>query len=291
MVENQGSGMIRSRENKHIKMAFALQNKKARDESGLALLEGVRLVRDALQQGATVDTVLFSSRLLSRPGGPELLEIARSGRAGVLEVDPALLERVSGTETGQGVVAIARTPRPDVQALVERAARDAGILVLLEQVQDPGNVGAIIRSAAAQGASGVVAGPGTADPWAPKTLRASAGAAFRIPIACADDWTFVLRCCGERLQILLAGVDVSAVPPWRCALTVPTALILGNEGSGPSEASARAASARVQIPMPGGTESLNVAMSASVILYEAQRQRLAGSPVDCSGHLEGPVAL
>jgi len=291
VADDQDSGIIRSRENKYIKMALALQNKKARDESGLALLEGVRLVGDALQQGAMVSTLLFSSRLLLRPGGTQLLALARSGPTGVLEVDPALLERISSTETGQGVVAFARTPRHDVPALVDRTARDAGILVLLEQIQDPGNVGAIIRSAAAQGAVGVVAGPGTADPWAPKTLRASAGAAFRIPIACPGDWALVLRCCRERLQILLADVAGSAVPPWQCALMVPTALILGNEGSGPSEASAQAASARVQIPMSGGTESLNVAMSASVILYEAQRQRLAGRPAAGPGHLEGPVAL
>jgi TrmH family RNA methyltransferase len=272
-MKDQGSSAIRSRDNKHVKKALALQSKKAREELGLTLLEGVRLVSDVLRQGAAVDTLMYSDRLLLRPGGPELLEMAGRSVDEVLEVDSALLDRVSGTETGQGVVAFARIARHDVQALVDGAMRRNGILVLLEAIQDPGNVGSIIRSAAAQGAAGIVAGPGTADPWAPKTLRSGAGAAFRIPIASPDDWSATLSICGANLQVLLADVGGSAVPPWECDLTRATAIILGNEGSGPSEESTRVASARVQIPMPGGTESLNVAMSASVILYEAQRQR------------------
>jgi len=291
VAEDHGPGIIRSRENKHLKMAFALQNKKARDESGLTLLEGVRLVGDALQQDALVETVLFSSRLLLRPGGPELLRLAEGKAGDVLEVDPALLERVSGTETGQGVAALARVRRHEVTALVDAAARGQGILVLLEAVQDPGNVGAIVRSAAAQGAAGVVAGPGTADPWSPKTVRASMGAVFRVPVACSGDWEGVLSLCSARLQVLLADVAATATPPWECTLTQATALVLGNEGSGPSATSARLATGRVRIPMPGGTESLNVAMSASILLYEAQRQRLAGRTIAGSGYLEGAPVL
>ncbi len=276
MTEDDGPGIIRSRENKHIKMALALQNKKAREESGLTLLEGVRLVSDALEQEALVDTVLFSQRLPSRPGGSNLLRLARARAENVLEVSPELLERVSGTETSQGVAAFAHIRLHEAGSMIEDAARQKGILVLLEAIQDPGNAGAIIRSAAAQGASGVVAGPGTADPWAPKTLRASMGATFRIPVASSDDWEKMLGLCKLRLQVFVADVAEDALPPWECDLTQATALVFGNEGSGPSETSTRLVPQRIRIPMLGGTESLNVAMSASILLYEAQRQRLAG---------------
>lgn len=291
MTEDHGPGIIRSRENKYIKVALALQDKKAREESGLTLLEGVRLVGDALEQEALVETVLFSRRLLSRPGGTDLLRLASDRAASVLEVEPALLDRISGTETSQGVAAFARIRHYETAFLVDAAARSKGILMLLEAVQDPGNAGAIIRSAAAQGAAGVLVSPGTADPWASKTLRASMGAVFRVPVACSDDWEGTLGVCKSRLQVLLADVTGDARPPWECDLTQATAIVLGNEGSGPSEISTQLATGRIRIPMPGGTESLNVAMSASILLYEAQRQRLFERTIVGRSHLEGPRAL
>jgi TrmH family RNA methyltransferase len=178
---------------------------------------------------------------------------------------------VSSTETSQGVVALAQIEWHDLTDLVTRMA--AGPLIVLDGVQDPGNVGTIIRVAAASAASGVLIGPGTADPFSPKTLRASAGSAFRVPIAGVASWGDTLRVLADAGTLIVADTDPGAKKPWQWDLSRPCAIVLSNEGAGPSLDVRQAAHGAVLIPMPGGVESLNVAMSASILLYEAVRQR------------------
>jgi len=275
VVDDRDSGIIRSRDNPHVKIARALRRRKAREDLGLTLLEGVRLVGDALSQGWAVQVALYTRRLLERPGGEGLLDSLRTRARKTLEVAPDVLSLVSDTETSQGVVAVVPVLRQPAGPVIARTVSERGYVVLLEEIRDPGNVGAIIRSAAASGCSGIVIGPLTSDPWSPKALRASMGAAFRLAIAEAPDWSQVLHECAERAQLLVADVGESARPPWQYDLTRPTFFLLANEGTGPSDLSRRLSHGFVKIPMPGGTESLNVAASASILLYETLRQRFA----------------
>jgi RNA methyltransferase, TrmH family len=196
-----------------------------------------------------------------------------------------LFASVAGTETPQGVAALFRQPAWEFDDVVRGTAAadgglrgDAALVVVMAEVQDPGNVGTIVRSAEAFGATGAVATRGSADPWSPKALRASAGSGLRFPI---------LR--GMAIPVLLAQLRVARVKivaasshaatlgvgetDAAAVLREAVAIFIGNEGAGLPREVEHAADARISIPMSAGVESLNAGVSASVVLYEAARQR------------------
>jgi RNA methyltransferase, TrmH family len=263
--------IVKSRDNSLIKLARALQDKKEREASGLALLEGVRLIGDALSQEVPISAVIYSEALFERPGGPQLLSRISQVASRVVMASNEVFSAVSTTETSQGVVALAQISWCDVKGLIERMP--AGPLVVLDGVQDPGNVGTILRVSAASAACGVLIGPGTADPFSPKALRASAGSAFRVPVARVAEWGDAFLRLAAEGPLLVADTAGNAKTPWEWDLAGPCSIVLANEGAGPSPEVLSAATGIVTIPMPGGIESLNVAMSASILLYEAVRQR------------------
>lgn len=274
MNVEQDSGIVKSRENSIVKLARALHSRKARQESGMALLEGVRLVSDALASGLCPEVVLYEAVLLKRPSASKLLSDVLRRHIRLLELSPEVFKSVSDTETSQGVLAIVKSKKPDLMASLCVASQNNGLVLALEGIQDPGNVGTMIRAAAAANAM-VLAGPGTADPWSPKCLRASMGSIFRTPVISVPDWEQALNVVRGQMQLLVADVSPSALEPCQADLTKATCFIMANEGAGPSECSRTLAHEAVMIPMPGGTESLNVAMAASILLYEATRQRRA----------------
>jgi TrmH family RNA methyltransferase len=193
------------------------------------------------------------------------LAAAAGGRAGVRVVADREIEELSRTETPQGVLAAARIPAP---ALEDLFAGAAGVSVALDGVQDPGNAGAIVRTAEALGAEAVIALTGTADLWSPKVVRAAAGALFRLPVARAgtDDFT---RWAGDARAAVYAadaaGDDIRAIAQRAAGRSV---LVLGNEGAGVSAAIREAASRLVAVPQRPGTESLNVAAAGAILLWE-----------------------
>jgi TrmH family RNA methyltransferase len=179
------------------------------------------------------------------------------------------------TESPQGVAALVEPPQ---FSLTEALVGPAPLVVLTAALQDPGNFGTIVRSAEAFGATGVIALPGTVDVWNAKALRASAGSAFRVPVVAekANAALAALRERGIRLVAAIAAIgDREAIPCTDVDLKAPTAILIGNEGSGLSQDLLERADAHVAIPMPGPVESLNAAVAASVLLYEAARQRNA----------------
>ncbi len=270
MHRNNDSGIIRSRDNNTVRFARALHDKKARRSQGAALLEGIRLIEDAILSGAKFRSVLYESSFAQRAGSSDVLEQLVRDSVPVLQVSASVFGTLSDTSTSQGIVAVVDVNWSTLGALL---SHPSGLLLALDGVQDPGNVGTIIRSAAAAGAAGVIIGEGTADPWSPKCVRASMGGIFRTSLVEVEDWCDALSQARKSVQLLLAEADEQAPKPWELDLVKPTCLILANEGSGPSASSRDKADARVMIPMPGGTESLNVASAAAILLYEATRQR------------------
>lgn len=244
-----------------------LAMRKHRRRQGKLLLEGVRLVREALDQGVFITTALHSPELLQRPGGPQLLSLLQERGARLVAVDASTMSGLAGVETSQGILAVAEAARREI---------DTGrtLRVLVDGVQDPGNLGTILRSAHAAGVGAVYLGPGTVDPHSPKTLRAAMGSAFAIPVVELDQVAGFLD-QQRALGYVLVVADVRGVQaPHQVDLTGSVLLAVGNEAHGVGPDASNRADALVRIPMPGGAESLNVAMAATILLYEAVRQRL-----------------
>lgn len=237
------------------------------------LLDGWHLLAEAVHAGIAIETLA----VCGPPTANEQTVIDRAQRADarVVEVSTAVLNAMSPVATPTGVVATARKPAVDSSAMLAPAP---ALVLAGFGLQDPGNAGAVIRSAAAAGATGVVFDEASADPWGWKALRASMGGAFllpvirtRNPLAALSEW----RAAGVTL---IAAEPRGGVPMHDVNLTGPVAVLMGGEGPGlPAEALA-AADTRITIPMAGSVESLNVAVAAALILYEARRQRALGAP-------------
>jgi RNA methyltransferase, TrmH family len=242
-------------------------------------IEGPRLLAETLRAGLRLDCVFAAQdaeKLIQGLNLPPDLE--------VLLLPRELLNAALSTESPQPVAALVRPPRwgwetifgPDLRTsrLPKSQNRDLvhPLIVVLAGLQDPGNLGTILRSAEAFGATGIVALPGTVSPWNPKAVRASAGSVFRVPLvaAGADDCFDRLRSAGVKLWTTAAR---NAEPANQADLTAPAAMLIGNEGNGVAPELAARAQGRLTVPCPGPVESLNAAVAASVLLYEASRQR------------------
>jgi RNA methyltransferase, TrmH family len=284
--EAAGAEVLTSRENRWLKEFRVALRGGVATANGAVGVEGLRLVEEALTSGCRVEAVLFSEsgerhreRLAPLVGKAEMA-------FPVLRTTDRLFEGIADTEHPQGVAALVEPRKAeltDVLATPEGVC--APLLVVLAGVQDPGNVGTILRTAAAFGATGVVTAAtgqsGTASPFAPKAMRASAGAALRLPILSGMALGILLT------QLKLNGIrtvassvhegERGAMAPWEVAWCEPIALLVGNEGAGLPEEVVHGTDGRIHIPMAMQVESLNAAAAATVVLYEAYRQRMERS--------------
>lgn len=242
-------------------LARLIEHARERRKAGVMVLEGIHLLQAALEAGVHVEQVFFNLRARGRPE-VMALDAAVGGSARRYGLEDGLLARVSALASAPEVLAVARRPVPD------RPEAGASRL-LLEDIQDPGNMGTILRSAAAAAVTEVFLGAGCVDVYSPKVLRAGMGAHFALSLhEQADLVTELQSFAGTRLVTSLAG-DRSL---YAQDLRGPVAFVFGNEGAGVSPALHDAADARVRIPMPGQAESLNVAMAATLCLFERVRQ-------------------
>jgi RNA methyltransferase, TrmH family len=259
--------MITSTANSHVKYIRSLRaDQKQRRSERMFVLEGLRLVADALAAGATFELVLFASEQLARsPEGTALLaELA--GQPGSYEASSQAVAAAADTVTPQGIVAVARWP--------ELAPR-SGLRLVLDGIQDPGNVGTLLRSAEAAGVGEVLCSQGCADAYSPKVVRAAMGAHFTLPLRIDQQWDEIAVALAE-LPLVYAAVADARMPYYAADWRQPAALIIGSEAHGVSEAGLNASSHQISIPMQGRSESLNAAVAGSVILFEALRQRTRG---------------
>ena len=233
----------------------------------LAGIEGPNLLEEALHAGLRVECIFAAQ------GSEHLLEaLPLSPETEVLLLPRELLNSVLTTEAPQPIAALIEPPVWNWADLLDGKPRTVPLLVLLAGLQDPGNLGTVLRSAEAFGATGVVCLPGTVSAWNLKAVRASAGSVFRLPLrtATAEDLFPRLRAMG--IRIFTTAVH-GAEPLHSADLSGPTALIIGNEGNGVPAKIAAEAHTALTIPCPGPVESLNASVAASILLYEAARQR------------------
>ena len=237
-------------------------------EQGWCVAETFHLLEEALRSECEVKAVLAAER--AQASAETLVSRLTSVKLSILPDD--LFQSIAGTQTTQGVIALVKPP----EWKLEQLFRDCPLLMVLDGLQDPGNAGAIARAAEAFGASGMLWIKGTASPWNPKVLRASAGSLFRVPFLHGVDAAMVRTGLHVNHVAIFAGVSASSNPAVHpltsIDLTVPCALIIGSEARGVS-AGLRAAAVEVAIPT-SGVESLNAAVAAGILLYEARRQRM-----------------
>ncbi len=249
-----------------------LHRRRGRERRGLALAEGVRLVEEALAGGIAIRGAAVSATLESTTRGNSL-KAALAGRGIRLEdVSESELEALADTEHPQGVIAVIEPRR---WSWVDIHLLSGTTLLVLDGVQDPGNVGTMFRTALGLGAAGAVALKGTADLTNPKVLRAAMGASFTLPTISATSEEFVAWSRLQRAELWVADTAGERVEqlPGRSPNRAPVALVLGNEGAGVSASLELAAHRRVAIPLARGVESLNVAVAAGILLYEVTRAR------------------
>ena len=256
--------VIVSRVNARVKQLRGAFAGSARLGAGLVAIEGETLLQEALRSGLALKTVFVSERREAPwwvPRGVEVLYL--TGEVFASAVDTAHPQGIAGLV------------EPPVWGM-EPVASAGGFLLIAAGMQDPGNMGTLVRSAEAFGASAVLTAPGTVSEWNQKAVRASAGSVFRVPVVGVTEGEVeALRAKGVRVYAAVAG-DAGAVPVGEIDLRGACAVMIGNEGAGIAEEWLALADALVTIPMPGRVESLNAGVAGSLLLYEAARQR-AGS--------------
>lgn len=259
--------MITSEKNPKIQWIKALISlSKERKKSSAFVVEGVRLLEDAMQSNYFPEIVLYSENLSER--GLNLIDIFREKQVPVEEIPIPLMNKIADTESPQGILAVISI-RPDVSL-----PSVLDFVLICDAIRDPGNLGTILRTAAAAGVQIVFISPDTTDPFAPKVVRSAMGAHFHIPIIKLS-WTEIQTACYQRsrpLTIYLASADASQIY-WETDFTEPSAILIGNEADGAGAQALALADHHLAIPMPGKTESLNAAMAAGILLYEVVRQR------------------
>jgi TrmH family RNA methyltransferase len=240
----------------------------ARGAGALMLLDGWHLLGEA----ATANVVVEKIAICGPPTAKEQIIVDRLRRNGalVVEVTGSVLNAVSPVNSPTGVVASARVPVTSSASVLKPSP---ALVLAAAGLQDPGNAGAIIRSAAAAGATGVVLDELSADPWGWKALRASMGSAFQLPVVRSRALASLIKEWKSAGTRIVATVPRGGVSMYDVDFTTPIAVLLGGEGAGLSADLAAAADMRVSIPMHGAVESLNAAVAAAILLYEAQRQR------------------
>lgn len=248
-----------------------LSSRKLRDQEGKFVIEGVRFLEEALDAAWPIDAALFSPRLELTLRGQRLLDRLDLLGLPLMQVTDVLMRELADTETPQGVLAIARR-REEPRLMVPEPPR-ANLALLVDGLQDPGNLGTIIRTADAVGAGSLVLLKGTVDLYNPKVLRATMGSLFHLPMIQAADRNEVISTFKAAGYALAVGDPAGDKEPSGVDFTEPTLLVIGSEAKGAGPDLLKQARWRVRIPMPGRAESLNAAVAAGILMYEALRQR------------------
>jgi len=256
--------IISSATNKRVKYVRSLQRRRrVRHREKRFITEGTRLVEEALGAPAAPTSLFCTPDMAESPYGTRLLETAGSKGVECCQVTPKIMTLMTDTVTPQGVLAVVPFPRLPIP-------EHPRLILILDGIRDPGNLGTILRTAAAAGVDEIVTLPGTADVYAPKVVRAGMGAHFRVPLgACGRGADMQSKI--EGYQVLLATAT-EGVPHWETDWSIPSALIVGGETKGVGETASSWATSRVRIPMARDVESLNVASATAVLLFEALRQ-------------------
>lgn len=268
---------ITSTQNSAFKQAAKYAKSQEARKDNVFLVEGVRAVSEVLKAGDWNCQNIWISESLWKSGKEFGKELMDKAQCPVYQVSDAMMQRLSDTMTPQGVVAVVARRNYKV-ADVLKDCHEKGerpLLVILENLQDPGNVGTVIRTCDAAAASALIVTRGTTDIYAPKVIRAAMGSLLHLPVCRVESAAELAQALKKaNIQVLAAALKEDSVTPYEIDMKKPTAILIGNEGNGLTEEAVEAADMTVKIPMPGKAESLNAGVAAGVMVYEAVRQRM-----------------
>jgi RNA methyltransferase, TrmH family len=239
-------------------------------ERHLVLLEGIRLVSEAVQSQLHFEAVVYTTRLQSTPLGGQLYQkLATISCRGAM-VNDSIMDAISDVENSQGIAALAHIPYTSPEDLFRTSNP---LIIIAHGLQDPGNLGTLIRTAEASGVDTLITTPGTVNPFSPKALRAAMGSSFRLPLVLNLPWANAVSRCHQANLTLVAADQTARERYTDYNWNQPTALIIGQEGNGLDASAQKVADRYLAIPMRAPVESLNVATATAIMLYEAVRQR------------------
>ncbi len=275
---------ITSQANQHLKLSRRVRDGR---EPSLIFVEGQRLIAECLD--ADLPLIAAFHRLALEERSRHLVLALRKRDCPVYELDDSLMRTLSDTVSSQGLVLLAQRPEVASRQMLTTGnpPNQSTLIVALDRVQDPGNAGTIVRTAEAAGATGLITLAGTVDPFSPKSLRASMGSAFRLPIACGVSLDSILTLSHEHDVTVVGTVAEAKLDYTAYDWRGPTLVVLGNEAGGVAAALLARCQVTIRIPVASPVESLNVAAAAAVVLFEAARQRRSSE----SGNSEGRVSV
>lgn len=263
---------ISSPENKLIKEVASLKQKKYRDSSGIFVAEGVRLVEECIRAAWPVEVCIYTENAATKERTRCLIEKITKINCKMVVVPENIYNKISDTEQPQGIMIILKKRPAAIDTMISNT-KSQPLLIILDGIQDPGNAGTIIRTADAAGCTGVIVLKGSADIYAGKTVRATMGSLFHLPISEGLSPAEIIPLLKQAgIKVMATGLQKS-YSYYQADFNNPAAIVLGNEGQGVSAELFEAADNCLTIPLVGQAESLNVAVAAGVILYEAVRQR------------------
>ncbi|MEW6110468.1 MAG: RNA methyltransferase [Nitrospirota bacterium] len=260
---------ITSISNPMIREAFDIKNRRSKYKHTAFLIEGPNLVEAAMTSGNRIMEVFLTRAFSEKEMSQRLLKKISENTSKIFEVEEHIINKLAGTETPRGIVAVASYR---LLSLNDLPLKDNPFLVVIDAVQDPGNLGTIIRTADAAGVDAAILLPGTCDAFMPKAIRSTAGSIFNIPILYTETDMLLRWLHGENIQLIITSADAEK-SIYDIDLKKPLAMVFGNEAHGASEKIRKSADLLSRIPIYGKAESLNVATAAAVCLYEAVRQR------------------
>ncbi|WP_425448189.1 23S rRNA (guanosine(2251)-2'-O)-methyltransferase RlmB [Dethiothermospora halolimnae] len=261
---------ITSSSNKTIKLVKSLHRKRNRWKEEKYFIEGVRAVEETLDKGKNIDFIIFSDGLCEVNGGEDLLTRMEKKGHTIYHTTDKILGEISDTQKPQGIICVLNMENRSLDSVLKKKDN---FLILLDNLQDPGNLGTIIRTADAMGANGVVVTKGCVDIYNPKVIRSTMGSVFHVPIIMADSIDYVINVLrNNNITIIAAGLETTRFC-YDEDFSKDFALIIGNEASGITDNVMKMCDSVVKIPMSGDAESLNAAIASAIIMYEANRQR------------------
>jgi TrmH family RNA methyltransferase len=260
---------VSSSKNPVIKEVRSLKNRKSREEKKLFFVEGIKIIEEALKENAEIVRVLVSEEFVSREDSVPLMQIIESRGCKCFIIPGKLFKEISDTETPQGIMAVVRTKHSGIDEIIHQNSS----LVILDTIQDPGNIGTIIRTADAAGFDGIIISKGCVDIYNPKVIRATMGSIFRMPFHFSENLVDTIR--------ILKSMDIRVIAAhlkgdknyFELDMSGNIAVVIGNEANGIRDDVSVLADDLVRIPMAGRTESLNASVAAGLLIYEVLRQR------------------
>ena len=254
--------VITSKDNPLIKLICGLQSSaKTRKNEGLFVLEGLRICEDAYENSIWFDKLIIS-KTAGEKYAEKLLNFYKNADE-IYEIPDSLFQKISDTSSPQGVIAVVKIPKlsPEISK--------SGRYIVLENLNDPSNLGAISRTAEALGVSGIILSKDSVDPYSPKSLRASMGTLLRMPVIILDDFANQLKASG--LALYACVVDADALPITNVKFKDGCGLLIGNEANGLTDTIKAVANEKITIPMTGNAESLNAATAAAISMWEMMK--------------------